>query len=100
MCELLALVSPRPFAVLDVLLLASDIERWGIAGMSWGAGWIDATSGALRHYKREVALRDDDRVAEALRGATTTTLMVHLRRPSLLSTLTLADTQTFFSDAP
>jgi hypothetical protein len=100
MCELLAMVSRRPFAVLDVVPLAAGVERWGIAGMSWGAAWVDAASGALRHYKRDVALRDDERAQEALRDATTTTLFIHLRRPSLLSTLSMADAQPFASDEP
>jgi predicted glutamine amidotransferase len=100
MCELLAMVGPRPFAVLDAVPLASGVERWGIAGMSWGAAWVDAASGALRHYKRDVALRDDGRAEEALHGAMTTTLFIHLRRPSLLSTLSMADAQPFASDDP
>ncbi len=100
MCEVLALVGTRPFAVLEALPLASGVERWGIAGMGWGAAWLDASSGTLRHYKRETALRDDDRAAVALEGAQTTALIVHLRRPSLLSTLSFADTQPFASDEP
>lgn len=100
MCELLALVGPRPFAVVETLPLAREVERWGIAGMGWGAAWIDAVSGTPRHYKRAAALRDDADAADALRDATTTALLVHLRRPSLLSTLGLADTQPFVCADP
>ncbi len=95
MCELLALTGPRPFPVRDLLPIAAAVERWGIAGMGWGLAWIDARDGQLRHYKRETALRDDARAAHAVDDATTTTALVHLRRPSLLSTIQLHDTQPF-----
>lgn len=100
MCELLALVGPRPFSVVETLPLAQGVERWGIAGMGWGAAWIDAASGALRHYKRETALRDDERAASAIGASMTTALLVHLRRPSLLSTIGPADTQPFVCAEP
>ena len=97
MCELLALTGPRPFPVRDLLPIAAAVERWGIAGMGWGLAWIDARDGRLRHYKHETALRDDERAAHAIGDATTTTALVHLRRPSLLSTIQPHDTQPFVS---
>ncbi len=96
MCEVLALTGPRPFPVRDLLPVATDMERWGIAGMGGGLAWIDASDGQLRHYKRETARRDDAWAEQAVGDATTTTL-VHLRRPSLLSTIQIHDTQPFVS---
>lgn len=97
MCELLALTGLRPFPVRDLLPVATDIERWGIAGMGWGLAWIDAGDRRLRHYKRETALRDDELAERAVGDAMTTTALVHLRRPSLLSTIQIHDTQPFVS---
>jgi len=99
-CELLALTGPRPFPVRELLPIAVAVERWGIAGMGWGLAWIDARDGRLRHYKRETALRDDDRAEGAVGDAMTTAALVHLRRPSLLSTLGPADTQPFIGVDP
>ncbi len=100
MCELLALTGSRPFPVRDLLPPARAAERWGIAGMGWGVAWIDARDGRLRHYKRETALRDDDRAEGAVSHAMTTAALVHLRRPSLLSTVGPADTQPFMGTDP
>jgi len=96
-CELLALTGPRPFPVRDLLPMAAAVERWGIAGMGWGLAWIDARDGRLRHYKRETALRDDEQAPRIVADAMTTTALVHLRRPSLLSTIQRHDTQPFVS---
>jgi hypothetical protein len=97
MCEQLVARSAEPFR-LDVLWpLAERMERYGIAGFGWGATWVTG-AGTLRTHRDTRAFRDDperDRV-----GANeTTSLLLHLRRPSKLSTLQLADTQPFADPA-
>jgi glutamine phosphoribosylpyrophosphate amidotransferase len=97
MCEQLVARSAAPFR-LDVLWpLAERMERYGIAGFGWGATWVTG-DGTLATHRDTRAFRDDperDRV-----GANeTTSLLLHLRRPSKLSTLQLADTQPFADPA-
>jgi hypothetical protein len=97
MCEQLVARAAEPFR-LDVLWpLAERMERYGIAGFGWGATWL-APDGSLRTHRDTRAFRDDpahDRI-----GATeTTSLLLHLRRPSKLSTLQLPDTQPFADPA-
>jgi len=93
MCEQFVARAPRPFRIDRLFPLAESLERFGIAGFGWGAAWIDE-SGGLRSYRDVHAFRDDPGRA-AIGERETTSLLVHLRRPSRLSTLTLADTQPF-----
>ena len=68
-------------------------RRFGIAGFGWGAAWLD-DGGRLTSYRDVRAFRDDPR-RDAVGATETTAALVHLRRPSRLSTLTFADTQPF-----
>ena len=69
------------------------LERFGIAGFGWGAAGSTAPAGSAS-YRDVRAFRDDPGRDDV--GATeTTSALVHLRRPSRLSTLTLPDTQPF-----
>jgi hypothetical protein len=97
MCEQFIARATQPFR-LDVLWpLVERLERFGIAGFGWGATWL-APDGSLASHRDARAFRDDperDRVG----AAEATSLLVHLRRPSKLSTLQLADTQPFLDPA-
>ena len=88
MCEQFVARAAEPFR-LDVLWpLVERMERYGIAGFGWGATWL-APDGTLSSHRDTRAFRDDpgrDRVG----AVETTSLLVHLRRPSKLSTLQLA----------
>ena len=68
-----------------------------MAGFGWGAAWLDG-AGALESHRDVRAFRDDP-AAASVGAAPTTSLLVHLRRPSKLSTLQLADTQPFLDPA-
>ena len=93
MCEQFVARSERPFRVADLWPFTERLERYGIAGFGWGAAWI-APDGATGVHRDLGTFRDDP--ARARIGALeTTSLLVHLRRPSRLSTLTEADTQPF-----
>jgi glutamine phosphoribosylpyrophosphate amidotransferase len=69
------------------------LERFGIAGFGWGAAWIDADGQISSH--RDVRAFHDDPKRETVGRHETTSALVHLRRPSRLSTLGPADTQPF-----
>jgi glutamine phosphoribosylpyrophosphate amidotransferase len=98
MCEQFIARSDRPFRVDRLFPFAERLERYGIAGFGWGAAWL-AAPGQLESYRDVHAFRDDDDGRAAIGAIETTTLLIHLRRPSLLSTLTLADTQPFADPA-
>ena len=93
MCEQFVARASQPFRIDSLFPLVESLERFGIAGFGWGAAWIDG-SGDLGTYRDVRAFRDDPG-REAIGGHETTSLLVHLRRPSRLSTMTLADTQPF-----
>jgi len=93
MCEHFVARSAEPFRLDALWPFAERLERFGIAGFGWGASWL-ADDGRLESCRDVRAFRDDpgrDRVGTI----ETTAALVHLRRPSRLSTLTLPDTQPF-----
>jgi glutamine phosphoribosylpyrophosphate amidotransferase len=93
MCEHYIARAAEPFRIDALWPFTERLERFGIAGFGWGAAWLDG-DGRLRSYRDLKAFRDDpgrDRVG----AIETTAALVHLRRPSRLSTLTLPDTQPF-----
>jgi glutamine phosphoribosylpyrophosphate amidotransferase len=93
MCEHYVARASEAFRLDDLWPFTERLERFGIAGFGWGAAWV-ADDGTIGSYRNVAAFRDDperDRI-----GTTeTTAVLVHLRRPSKLSTLGPADTQPF-----
>jgi Glutamine amidotransferase domain len=97
MCEQFVAAAPMPFRIDDLWSFTERLERFGIAGFGWGAAWV-GPDGELESHRDLHAFRDDPGRAEV--GALeTTALLVHLRRPSKLSTLDLPDTQPFMDPA-
>ena len=93
MCEHFIVRAAEPFRLDELWPFAEKLERYGIAGFGWGAAWL-AADGTLGSYRDLRAFCDDP--ARSVVGANeTTAALVHLRRPSKLSTLTLPDTQPF-----
>jgi glutamine phosphoribosylpyrophosphate amidotransferase len=93
MCEHYIARAAEPFALAELWPFTEKLERFGIAGFGWGVGWLTA-AGVLEAHRDLRAFRDDpgrDRIGEIR----TRSALIHLRRPSKLSTLTLADTQPF-----
>jgi Glutamine amidotransferase domain len=96
MCEQFVARSERPFPIAELFPFVEKLERFGIAGFGWGAAWL-AEPGApecLASHRDVRGFRDDP-ARELVGRQETTSLLVHLRRPSRLSTLTIADTQPF-----
>ena len=93
MCEHYVARAAEPFALSELWPFTEKLERFGIAGFGWGVSWL-STDRHLEGYRDLRAFREDpgrDRVGDVR----TTSALVHLRRPSKLSTLTLPDTQPF-----
>ncbi len=93
MCEHYVARAAEPFRLDELWPFTERLERFGIAGFSWGAAWLGA-DGRLGSYRNLDAFRDDPG-RERVGVTETTAALVHLRRPSRLSTLTLPDTQPF-----
>jgi glutamine phosphoribosylpyrophosphate amidotransferase len=97
MCEMLVAVAPAPFRLVQLWPLAKRLERHGIAGYGWGVAWVQPFGGLGRHL--DVRAFCDDPAAASIGGVETRAALVHLRRPSRLTTLGLADTQPFLDGA-
>lgn len=93
MCEQFIARAAEPFLLEDLWPFAERLERFGIAGFGWGAAWIDG-EGHLVSHRDLRAFRDDPERAR-IGAIETTAVLVHLRRPSKLSTLTIPDAQPF-----
>ncbi len=93
MCEHFIARAAEPFRLDELWPFAERLERYGIAGFGWGAAWV-GNDGLLGSHRDLRAFRDDPG-RDTVGPAETTAALIHLRRPSKLSTLTLADTQPF-----
>ena len=93
MCEQFIARASEPFRLDELWPFTEKLERFGIAGFGWGATWVGADD-RLDSYRDLRAFRDDP-ARERVGAVETTSVLVHLRRPSRLSTLTLPDTQPF-----
>lgn len=102
MCEMIAVQGSAPgttFALSEILPLAAQLERLGIAGFGWGVAWHDQTAERVRHAVQLGALYEQLDDAQASLGSERTdAAIIHLRRPNQLSTIGLADTQPFYSE--
>ena len=97
MCEQFLARAAEPFRLDELWSLVEPMERYGIAGFGWGATWL-GDDGELHSHRDTRAFRDDP-ARDPLGATETTSLLVHLRRPSRLSTLQLPDTQPFVDPA-
>lgn len=93
MCEHFIARAADPFRLDELWPFTERLERFGLAGFGWGAAWVDG-AGRLGSYRDIRAFRDDPG-RESVGRTETTSALIHLRRPSRLSTLTLPDTQPF-----
>jgi glutamine phosphoribosylpyrophosphate amidotransferase len=97
MCEHFIARAAEPFRLDELWPFTAKLERFGLAGFGWGAAWLDGR-GRIRSHRDLRAFRDDPGRDEI--GANeTTAALIHLRRPSRFSTLTLEDTQPFADPA-
>ena len=94
MCEHFVARAAEPFRLDELWPFTERLERFGLAGLRLGrrlARPRTAGSGPTATSGPSATTP----VASAVGAAETTAALVHLRRPSRLSTLTLADTQPF-----
>ena len=94
MCEHYVVRAAEPFRLAELWPFTERLERFGIAGFGWGAAWVEPQR-RLGSYRDVRAFRDDEGGRRLVGDVETTAALVHLRRPSKLSTLGPADTQPF-----
>ena len=92
MCEHFVARAAEPFRLDELWEFTAALERWGIAGLGWGVAWL-GRDGLQAHHDIHGFREDPARVE--IGAAETTAALVHLRRPSKLSTIGLPDTQPF-----
>lgn len=97
MCEILAVGAETPQKLGSILSWAVEVERLGIAGFGWGVAW-GTDGGGLQSYRNPTSVANDVEGMLALRDTPFRSAVVHLRRPSRLSTVEIADTQPFLDE--
>src|SRR3954469_19410968 len=97
MCEHFVASAAEPFRLDELWPFTERLERFGMAGFGWGAAWL-AADGTIQSHRDRRAFRDDP-LAATVGTNETTSVLLHVRRPSKLSTLQLADTQPFVDPA-
>jgi predicted glutamine amidotransferase len=96
-CEILAVrwPEPRPFSALAGW--ARAMEYYGSGRFGWGVAWRDGDR--VARHRDPGSMGDDPAVEGGLATVTSTEFLVHFRRPTLLSTIQIADTQPFLTAA-
>lgn len=97
MCEHFVARAAEPFRLDELWPFVERLERFGVAGFGWGAAWVTPDGSLAGH--RETRAFGDDPARERVGATETTAALVHLRRPSKLSTLQPADAQPFLDPA-
>ena len=96
MCEILTVAWEQPKPLEVALSWARDVERLGVAGFGWGVAWV-TEDGRLDGYRNPTSLADDSEGSSRLAAERSQRMLIHLRRPSRLSTVQMADTQPFLN---
>src|SRR5690242_17078876 len=94
MCEQYVACAEKPFRINTLWPFTERLERNGIASYGWGATWLGA-DGKLHSHRDIGTFAEDVAGREEVGAQTTRAVLVHLRRPSKLSTIGPADTQPF-----
>lgn len=93
MCEILVAAWPEPHPFAELAEATAELERLGLGGFGWGVAWLaDGDVQLVRGLGRFAADGRDDPELATARSAR---FLIHLRRPSRLSTVALPDTQPF-----
>lgn len=96
MCEMLAAAFPEPVAFEVVADFIGELERLGLGGFGWGVAHLDGDS--VRCVRNTGRYLDEGIGNAELMATASTRFLVHLRRPSRLSTVSMADTQPFLAE--
>jgi hypothetical protein len=95
MCEILAACFEEERSLEELAPLIVGLELYGIAKFGWGVAWR-SDDGAILGARGLGRFEDEALSDERLMAQRSNRFLVHLRRPSQLSTIHLPDTQPFF----
>ena len=103
MCEILAVKWPEPRPFSAVAPWARAMEHYGSGRFGWGVAWLDEDAGGeaggrVRVHIDTGQMAADQAVTGELGTVESTRFVIHFRRPTLLSTIQLADTQPFVTE--
>ena len=87
MCELMVVRFDSPRGIGELFPLAQSLERYGVAGFGWGVAWLSGTG--VTGYGPPVAFADDRSGRRQLTDVKSKCYLLHLRRPSQLTTYPL-----------
>lgn len=92
---MLAAAWPEPHAYRELHDWVAGLETFGLAGFGWGVAWLDDDDKSV-HVDRGLGRYVEEAPAHrGLQAVRSSRFLVHLRRPTKLSTVQLADTQPF-----
>jgi predicted glutamine amidotransferase len=95
-CEILAVKWPEPRPFSAIAGWARAMEYYGSGRFGWGVAWLDKDH--VARHRDPGSMGADEAVGGTLASVTSTEFLVHFRRPTLLSTIQIADTQPFLTD--
>ena len=95
-CEILAVRWPTSRRFGAIAERAQTMEYYGSSKFGWGVAWLE--DGAVRQHRFAGRMEDDEAVPGWLESVASTKFVIHFRRPTLLSTIQLANTQPFLTD--
>ncbi|HHY67848.1 MAG TPA: hypothetical protein GX517_11780 [Alicyclobacillus sp.] len=96
MCEMLAIRAERPLLLEEVWPYMILLDEYGVAGFGWGVVWI-GIDGKLRRYRTADGIRRDPVGPRSLAGVRSTRYLIHLRRPSAMTTIAHRNAQPYLS---
>ncbi|MFT8929646.1 MAG: class II glutamine amidotransferase [Sporolactobacillus sp.] len=97
MCELLYVHSERMFPIKKIFDYAELLDHFGVAGFGWGIVWKNE-AGELQEYKSVDGICNDTMKRIVLSEVMATDYLVHLRRPSLMSTIGQYNVQPYLNE--
>ncbi len=92
---MLAIASPTPVNITEVLQWSCLLDEYGVAGYGWGIAWTDGST--IHRYRSVDGIRRDRTAPRALQNLTMTRGYVHLRRPSLMTTIGYVNAQPYMT---
>jgi predicted glutamine amidotransferase len=96
MCELFAVKADDPIPIEWILQYARLLEEYGYAGFSWGIAWKNETG--IKRYRAVEGIRRDTLAPLTLRGTKAKEYLVHLRRPSLMKSISFTNAQPYLTE--
>lgn len=97
MCEILAVAWPEPRPFAELVAPTAELERLGLGSFGWGVAWL--AGGEVQRVRGLGRFTEEAAADPELAVARSERFLVHLRRPSRLSTVALPDTQPFLLPA-